>query len=186
MFVRIEKATYRDDARRLQRAYAVKDPWHLSSAREVLRYKAMNDIIIEHCGLVKSLLEIGSGEGHHTQFLEVVAENVVGLEVSEKAVARARKRCLRATFMQGHFPELPDGLGCDFDLIVASEVLYYIRDLAAAVDIMNRTGRFCLVSCYEREVERIHSAVGHLPMLAQRDLRFGDMGYRVYLWRSGY
>jgi SAM-dependent methyltransferase len=186
LFVDIEKTAYQDDCRRLERAYAVEDPWHLSSAREALRYKAMSEMILEHCGRLRSLLEIGSGEGHHTQFLEAVADEVVGLEVSEKAIARARKRCLHAKFVRGHFPDLPDEIRHRFDLVVASEVLYYIRDLDAAVDMMNQCGTFCLASCYAREIERIHAAVSHLPMLAQKDLRFDSMSYRVYLWRSGH
>jgi SAM-dependent methyltransferase len=76
------------------------------------------------------VLDLGSGAGDFTAEIAKVAEQVVGLEVAEAAVARARARHpaldFRLTPIDGPLP-LEDG---SFDLVWASEVIEHVADTA--------------------------------------------------------
>lgn len=73
-------------------------------------------------------LEIGSGEGSFTELLLDRCDAVVGVELSEIAVGRAQQRLgdrPGVTFERRAIPfDLPDGT---FDLVVGSDVLYYLQ-----------------------------------------------------------
>ncbi len=185
-FVQIEASVYRDDCNRLERAYRIPDPWNLGSQREQCRFQAVNEFIRQHCGRINSILEIGSGEGHHTQHLTCLARQIVGIEVSLKAITRSRQRCPSVRFIQCQFPRLPYGLEwfrSRYDLVLASEVLYYIRDIDKSVEVMSLHGKFCLVSCYEREIDRIEKHIRAVPDLHSQDLLLEGLRYRIFLWQ---
>ena len=112
-YVNIEGSVYKDDCRRLERAceiYEIRDPWYMSSEREQQRFQAINELIRKNCGKINSVLEIGSSEGHHTQSLMCLASEIVGIEVSAKAIARAQRRRPTVRFIKCRFPQLPHGL----------------------------------------------------------------------------
>lgn len=71
-------------------------------------------------------LEIGAAEGVFTKILAPLCTSLLALEVADAAVARARERlagCDNVTIVQAALPnQMPDGR---YDLIVASDVLYY-------------------------------------------------------------
>jgi len=182
--VGIERTVYRDDHKRLDRAYCVPDPWNLNSTREQVRYLLMNEFIRRHCGPVRTVLEIGSGEGHHTRYLLKLAKEVTGLEVSARAIARARQRYPTATFVEAAFPPAPEGMGAPFDVVVAAEVLYYMRDLDQAIEAMSRCGRWCVATCYEQEIEKFDAHLLNLPNAVLEDATCEGMRYRMYLWRA--
>ena len=67
--------------------YATPDPWHIAGSRfrvRVLR-RCLGRLIRD-----KSVLELGCGEGHLTQELFGRARSVVGVDISDVAIARAR------------------------------------------------------------------------------------------------
>ena len=82
LVVNIEQTVYQDDYHRLEKAYAIEDPWNMNSKREQRRFQAINTFIQEKCGTIGSILEIGSGEGQHTQHLACLASEIVGFEIS--------------------------------------------------------------------------------------------------------
>lgn len=86
-----------------------------------------------------SALEVGCSIGVLTARLAEHCERLLAIDVAESALAQARERVPRATFERREIPEQwPDG---PFDLIVCSEVLYYL-DAAAldqAIDQIERT-----------------------------------------------
>ena len=182
--VGIERATYRDAHGRLERAYRVPDPWHLAGAHEQERFAALDAYIRAHCVAPRSILEIGAGEGHHTMHLAALAADVVGIEVSGRAIRRARRRCPRATFVHGAFPDLPATLAPCFDLVIAAEVLYYVADVPRVVATMTSRGRACLATYYDREIERLDPHFGHLPGLRMDEVRVGSVRHRICLWRG--
>lgn len=71
-------------------------------------------------------LEIGAAEGVFTERLAPYCSSLVAVEVADAAVARAKERlasCPSVTVVQAALPnQMPDG---QFDLILASDVLYY-------------------------------------------------------------
>jgi SAM-dependent methyltransferase len=107
--------------------YRRRDPWkYLSSAYERERHARM----LAWCRLLqpRRILELGCSEGVFTAALAAFSAEVVGLDISARAVARARERC--AVFPGAQIEqadvrrELPSGL---FDLVVCTEVLYYLE-----------------------------------------------------------
>ena len=86
--------------------YAAPDPWHISHARfrdKVLR-RCLKRIIRN-----KSVLELGCGEGHLTHAIFGKARSVVGIDISDVAIARAKSlnlpnaRFESADFLQASF-----------------------------------------------------------------------------------
>ena len=101
--------------------YATPDPWRISHARlrdTVLRRRLTPFI------RGKSVLEVGCGEGHLTQTVFSKARSVVGVDISDVAIARARSLRLRnARFEIGDFLETSfEG----YDVIAAIECIYYL------------------------------------------------------------
>lgn len=82
-------------------------------------------------------LEVGCSIGVLTTRLAAVTDSLIATDISERALAAARGRnrdLASVAFTNGALPnDLPDG---PFDLIVLSEVLYYLNqpDLFAATD----------------------------------------------------
>jgi SAM-dependent methyltransferase len=101
--------------------YAAPDPWHISHARfrdKVLR-RCVKRIIRN-----KSVLELGCGEGHLTHAIFGKARSVVGIDISDVAIARAKSlnlpnaRFESADFLQASFE--------GYDVIAAIECVYYL------------------------------------------------------------
>ncbi|MGB2788672.1 MAG: methyltransferase domain-containing protein, partial [Dokdonella sp.] len=81
-----------DNFERLDLAYSIEDPWNMDSPGERARFEATNRIIEREFGPLDSLLELGCGEGHQTLHFASLARQTYGLDVSEKAIERARER----------------------------------------------------------------------------------------------
>jgi SAM-dependent methyltransferase len=101
--------------------YASPDPWHISHARfrdRVLRRRLKRFI------RGKSVLELGCGEGHLTHAVFGEARSVVGVDISDVAIGRAKSLNLpNARF------ETADFLNTSFegyDVIAALECVYYL------------------------------------------------------------
>ncbi|MGA0531104.1 class I SAM-dependent DNA methyltransferase [Hansschlegelia sp. KR7-227] len=103
------------------------DPWRFeSSAYEAEKY----DRTIAALGgrRYATALEIGCANGVLTRRLADHALDLLAIDVSETALARARTRCRDGgvRFERRMFPsDVPEG---PFDLIVLSEVAYYLDD----------------------------------------------------------
>ncbi|MGB9553869.1 MAG: class I SAM-dependent DNA methyltransferase, partial [bacterium] len=105
------------------------DPWdYTQSPFEREKYqKTLHAIPPE----VESILEVGSSEGVFTELLLQTGKKVVGIDVSETALQRAQTRLQKYTgqFELRKFNIVKDnGLEGKFDLILASEILYYLGD----------------------------------------------------------
>lgn len=82
----------------------------------------------------KTILDAGCGEGYLSRVLldHLPGVEVVGVDLSEGAVAQARARCPEGTFQVGTVESLRD-LGRSFDLVVCSEVLEHVDDPRSVV-----------------------------------------------------
>jgi SAM-dependent methyltransferase len=101
--------------------YATRDPWHISSSRfrdRVLR-RCLGQFIRD-----QSVLELGCGEGHLTREVFGRARSVVGIDISDVAIARARSlelpnaRFKNADLLQTSFT--------GYDVIAAIECIHYL------------------------------------------------------------
>jgi predicted TPR repeat methyltransferase len=170
------------------------DPWSFeTSAYETAKY----DATIAALGgrRYRSAIEIGCANGVLTRRLAPHALSLLAIDVSETALARAAARCgdVCVAFERRSFPrEAPDGA---FDLIVLSEVAYYLDDddLASAgrwIDgALDRQGDLLLVhwtgetdypQSADDAVDKLGAAM-RTPTVKLRTDR-ADL-YRLDLWR---
>ncbi|HET6391046.1 SAM-dependent methyltransferase [Hyphomicrobium sp.] len=91
--------------------------------------------------IAKDALELGCAEGIFTEMLSARAERVLATDISMVAIERARERCARLSNVSFAWCDisasLPRG---EFDLIVCSEILYYLQDSNALQDFSERIG----------------------------------------------
>lgn len=115
-----------------------RDPWNFETS-EYERKKYERTLGVLEGRRYRRALEVGASIGVFTQMLAPLCDELVAVDVSEKAVAAARERLRRfenVRVEQRRLPEqMPEGL---FDLIVASEVLYYLP----AGTVLQALGRF--------------------------------------------
>jgi len=142
---------YTEDADALERLFRVReDPWHfLSDPYEEARLTFLQQLVLRvpH----RSILEVGCAEGLLTAWLTTVAERVVAVDVSATACARTRARAMRATVVVANMGSFEPGE--QFDLVICSEALYYMRDPAAALTRLRQMGA-CVLLTYTRRERR--------------------------------
>ncbi len=110
-----------------EEVFAAPDPWKADSEYE----RAKRERALELLGDWRPAraLELGCAEGHFTACLAPRVGELVAVDISGRALARAAERCRsqgNVSFQQLDFFGRPVPAG--FDLIVCSEVLYYLRD----------------------------------------------------------
>jgi SAM-dependent methyltransferase len=129
-------------AKRLEIMYQqLEDPWGFES-EDYERERYEETIGVLDRPTYQSVLEVGCGEGAFTVMLKDRAERILGVDISPTAIERASRRVAdlpRISFRAMDISEeLPDG---PFDLIICSEVLYYVhpfRRLAVAKGLFAR------------------------------------------------
>jgi ubiquinone/menaquinone biosynthesis C-methylase UbiE len=102
---------------------------------------------------LETVLEIGSGEGDQTERLLNLAHKVRGVDISPTAIERARRRFAdnpNASFSVGELPKI--GVDERFDLVTAFEIIYYVKDIPRALDMMDRLGHQRIVSVHWPQV----------------------------------
>ncbi len=169
----------KDNHAGLDRFYALPDPWDMSSEREQSRFRQTNALVESLLGRVDTLLEIGCGEGHQSQYLARLCHRLDGLDVSARAIERAQQRAPQCRFGVGEVGALPWALPENerYDLVVAAEVLYYLGDVRRAIEAMSRVGRSCLVTFFCPAARIVAEHVENLP-----GLRRGWMYHPPYAW----
>ncbi len=171
-----------DNHTQLDRLYALPDPWQMTSAREQFRFEATNALLAAKAGRVATILEVGCGEGHQSQHLAGLCDQLYGIDVSPRAVERARTRVPGARFDVGTLPLVPHTPpGGRFDIVVACEVLYYMSDVAGAVHAMSELGDACLVTFFGPSARTVAKHVDSLPGV-ERGWFFHD----PYAWLWAY
>ena len=179
-------AAFRDADRRLDLLYAIEDPWEMASEREQHRFSETMRRLADIAPRFGTILEIGSGEGHQSLLLQDVTDRLCGLEVSARAAARARARLPGARFEVGGVDDVARLFpGMRFDLVTACEVLYYMRDVAAAVQALQEAGDRLFVTAYRARAEAMESHFRGTGWRELAPIRHGDTEWRCYLWERG-
>lgn len=111
-------------------------PWGTLQGDPVEHAKAR--LLAPHIGSAHSVLDCGCGGG---DFLGLIDPDrwfarVVGLDVAEQAIERARRTGRYAELVCGHLEDAPQHVSGRFDLVLLGEVLYYIRDYRTALTRM--------------------------------------------------
>jgi SAM-dependent methyltransferase len=105
--------------------YQTADPWRIKSSsphnkRRLAVLRSLEPILRE-----KKILEIGCGEGHSTGVFAEFGKSVVGFDISETAIGRAKRlRLPKVDFYVSSMTEFQAYR--EFDVIVLLECLYYL------------------------------------------------------------
>ena len=118
---------------RLDREYFEKlyaesrDPWSFETSEyESKKYESTLDVLTRRQQSYHRALEIGCSIGVFTAMLAPLCDELLAVDVSERAVAVARERLTRFPQVRVELRRLPEEMPeGTFDLVVASEVLYY-------------------------------------------------------------
>jgi len=171
---------FKDNHAAFRTAYLMTDPYNLKSAQAAYRFAATNRIIGELFGPLDRVLEIGCAEGYQSQHLKRLCAHLHGIDVSPKAVARAKTRC-----PAGHFSaEDLFSIRGRFDLVVAAEVLYYVQDIPAFLDRMTELGSACLVTYYQPYADRLDPYFARIPGARREMLQFKDVRWSAVWWTA--
>ena len=139
------------DVAHWERFYATVDPWGITGRpNENAKYALTLDLC--GSGPFERALEIGCSEGLFTALLAPRCRSLVAVDISTRAIRRARARLahcpnvvFRAVALPARYPVGP------FDLILASDVLYYwttddLRSAARRIaDSLAPGGRFVAI-----------------------------------------
>ena len=113
------------------------DPWGYGSAYEQQKFahsiETLNGI------RAADALELACAEGHFTLHLAAIADTVLATDIAAAAIARAAERCAHLPHVRCvrlDFRDQP--IPGTFDLIVCSEVLYYLRDREELRNVVRR------------------------------------------------
>jgi peptidoglycan/xylan/chitin deacetylase (PgdA/CDA1 family)/SAM-dependent methyltransferase len=130
-----EKAGSPQNSETWDKIFALPDPWRYDSDYEAVKFE--QTLALLPGGVFANALEIGCAEGHFTLRLAPRIGNLTAVDISTRALTRAKERCSKlgnVTFQRLDLnTSIVAGL---FDLVVCSELLYYIRerDLRAAIE----------------------------------------------------
>ncbi len=158
------------------------DPWASNDARyryQRRKYEVLVSLLPpgRHYGRA---LDLGCGLGAMARLLAARTDSVLGLDVAQAAVEQARTRnhdMPHVAFEQADMLDLPRGLDGSFDLIVLSDVLYYLSPLGDAVlkalalrmaDLL-APGGICLLA-------------NHFFFSADADSRLSRRIHRAFAW----
>jgi SAM-dependent methyltransferase len=154
------------------------DPWAtLTDPAE--RAKAASNLAACGDGPFAAVCDLGAGLGVLAAALAPRARALLALDAAPTAVAAAADRLAPWPRAEARVAVLPDGLPAGaFDLVVASEILYYLPDpaFAATLDWLDRAllagGRLVAVHWtgtapdLHRSADAAHDALARRPRLA--------------------
>jgi SAM-dependent methyltransferase len=181
----LHRSHYADRTRKLDLLYWVENPWRLDSAQEEARFAWTSGVIATHLPHPGTILEIGCGEGHHSRHLSQLCDRLYGIDISSRAVRRARRRCPEASFAIGdpftfRFPNMPPVV----DLVIACEMIYYVKDIDRVIERLSNLGRSCLVTYYAGHAAVLDPHFAGAPGCKRERFRFGEVEWIAVWWRN--
>ncbi|MFI7703105.1 class I SAM-dependent methyltransferase [Nonomuraea sp. NPDC049480] len=172
------------------------DPWRLATdAYEQRKYQTTLEELPD--GAYRRILEAGCAEGVFTELLATTFPDaeIVGIDISEKALERARQRNAgfadRVRFV--HADILDHDLRADFDLVVCAETLYYVgggdrlRDASHRLTSLLAAGGLLVLVHPWPEATRLHRYADAAPDVSKIGERVEQDAHRpfsVSLYRS--
>lgn len=158
----------------------------MASTREQSRMRRSNELIVEAFGTVGSVLELGCGEGHQSVWLSQLGESLIGLDVSGRAIARARQRHPQGTYYVSDLQSYAQAHPTPLDLVTACEVLYYVGDVADTVRRMRSVARKCFVTYYHGQYElELDRQLSVIPGLQHEQFTFEGITWTSAWWTNG-
>jgi 2-polyprenyl-3-methyl-5-hydroxy-6-metoxy-1,4-benzoquinol methylase len=159
------------------------DPWGFATSRyEQERFRKMLALLltVPH----DTVLEIGCAEGHFTAQLVQAASAVTALDLSSLAIGRAKQRAPQATYLTTRV-EAFHHIGPPFDVVVCSEMLYYLPDTAVLIPRLAQLGRHLVTSnCNQFSLLMEHKLRRYQLVRRAVHLSVGERKFSlISLWR---
>jgi 2-polyprenyl-3-methyl-5-hydroxy-6-metoxy-1,4-benzoquinol methylase len=175
----------RDAHDKLDLAYLVPDPWKLDSEPEHARFRGTSERLERAFGRVGSILEVGCGEGVQSEYFARQCDRLTGIDVSARAIERARRRLPDAEFAAGDLYAMPWANDAKrFDVVVACEVIYYMSDVPRFLDQMSRLGKGCLVTYFAAAERKMGQYVRAIPGVEMDEIKHApDTSWHVAIWK---
>jgi SAM-dependent methyltransferase len=175
--------------RDLEARYATPDPWKMSSEKEQFRFARTNEILarelIAPAQQVGSILEIGCGEGHQSEYLKRLCHRLTGIDIVNTAIERARTRVPGVEWVRGDPHDQPwVAEGRKFDIVTACEVVYIFRDIPKTLQLMSRLGNACMVTYFGGPARVMKRVLREVPVAGCESFVFDDVTWRAVWWRS--
>jgi SAM-dependent methyltransferase len=175
--------------RGLERLYDTPDPWKMSSEKEQFRFERTNEILarelIGPAGQVDSILEVGCGEGHQSEYLRKLCRHLTGLEIITRAIERARVRVPGVDWVPGTLEDQPwVNAGRRFDIVTACEVLYALPDIPATLQLMSQLGRSCLATYFGGAAHTVEGPLQAISLEGRESFVFEDVTWTAVWWRT--
>jgi SAM-dependent methyltransferase len=116
--------------------FEVSDPWNYTSPYETKKYEQTFSLLSGKYGRV---LEVGCAEGLFTERLAVIADKLVAVDISQVALSRAMERLAGSSNVEfRHADIFNEEIVGEYDLIVCSEIFYYVPDVGALRAVLGR------------------------------------------------
>ncbi|MGQ9472601.1 MAG: class I SAM-dependent DNA methyltransferase [Candidatus Caldatribacteriaceae bacterium] len=170
------------------------DPWqYKSSLFEREKYQKTLQTIPQE---VQFILEIGCSEGVFTELLLQKGKRVLGIDISETALQRAQERLKKYS---GQFELKKVNIVADnklvgpFDLVLASEVLYYLGNHSVLLSLeekffhlLREEGYLLLVHFYPsgKIIHDIFSRKGHFERVWEEVTYHPERDYIITLFQK--
>lgn len=120
-----------------ERYFETEDPWNYGSPYEQEKYARQAALLPD--GPIGRALELACAEGFFTAYLAPRVERLIVTDISAKAVERARARNAAHSHIDWQTLDLSaDPIPQDMDLIVCSEVLYYLSGVDELAQVAAR------------------------------------------------
>jgi peptidoglycan/xylan/chitin deacetylase (PgdA/CDA1 family) len=110
-----------------EKIFATENPWHYHRGYEQTKYEQTLALLPDEP--IARALELACAEGHFTEQLASKVGRLTASDISSTALGRCRTRCREGNIDNIDFLELDffrEDFGQAWDLIVSSEVLYYM------------------------------------------------------------
>lgn len=135
-------------------------------------------------GSGKRVLDVGCCDGSITLRIKKLGNEVVGIDISEKAVRRARKKGLEVYVVDLNNEAIPKNLG-KFDVVVAAEILEHIFDtdgfLKKLRDVLKPQGYLILTTPNLAGIgARLQLLFGRKPWMIEDSIKGNVSGHIRY------
>jgi 2-polyprenyl-3-methyl-5-hydroxy-6-metoxy-1,4-benzoquinol methylase len=123
-----EYTLFNADKSSFENVFSTEDPWKLNGRQEQFRYKIVMKYIRKNfLNSVLRVLELGCAEGNFTEYLVKEEYKITAVDISERAIERAKKKNLPNT--EFVCADMLDYIAnhdiSRFDVVLLMEVIYY-------------------------------------------------------------
>lgn len=162
--------------------YLMPDPWDLAGGAERERFQVLNQIIKNAHFPTGNVLELGCGEGENTAFLSQLCQNLDALDISGRAINRAKSKNIKANFFQANLIDFLKSNSRQYDLIIACEVLYYLKDIKQVLELMNQQGKNIIVTFFDGEASQMAAHFTKIKNINYQVIQGKENKWHAYWW----